>query len=917
MNTKISKLQKDDWFNLLCSNVSLGAIILDQDGNIVARNNDIFTIWGYISPEEYPEKMEGANITDFIKPINSINELLRQVQKLGHIEVYEFPYFTHKGEVKWAKIEGWVLKEEGNTVISGWIWIDITPICSKSNNELVEILKDTMNFIFQDIPLLYFLWEINEDFTTRILGINKEGEKILNYTSSEVLGKDFLQWMIPETWKVPVSRYIREMRKNPKSYSGEHPLLIKGGREISIRWLDVPVELRVFNRVWIVSIGENIQERMQKERELKEQEERYRRMVEAVTDYFYHVRIEDGKVVETIHSPSCEAVTGYTPQEFKENPHLWYLMVHDDDKEMVLKFANGLINGQVRGPLLHRICRKDGQVRWIKNTCSLIYNREGKLVGYDSLIRDVTEEVMAQEALEKSELRYRSIIENLIEGYFEIDLEGYIRFANPALIKILGKDNLQSVINKNLLDFVQSEEHSKLLSLLENAQHEKKETGLYVWRIKLNRGKVEKIVECSFIPISNRRGEVVGFSGMLRDITERKKREEQLVQLQKWESLGALIGGIAHNFNNLLMIIQGHLDLEKVEFHRILGSVTPEVAIHHIEMQEALNRASDLCKQMMIYGGKGFAIQKKWKELNAIIKEMLPLLEAAITNKITLTTRLCKEATGIQCDEILIRQVILSLVTNSVEAIENREGQIKIYTQVIDFQRDIFSSFNVNNADLHEGKYVELIIEDNGVGIDPQEIEKIFDPFYTTKFLGRGLGLSTVLGIVRSHRGGMKIESELGKGAKVQVVFPLAPVDTPSQTLPIQETKQEKEVARKVVLLVEDDSMQQNLMRKILVSRGFDIVAVNDGVEAIDAISSLEYIVKLIILDLGLPRMSGKEFLSEIRKRGLKIPVILCSGLPMEEIAYEYKDLVVDSLRKPCLASAIISSVEKAWKEYC
>jgi PAS domain-containing protein len=169
----------------------IGGYYFRPGGNIVARNNDIFTIWGYISPEEYPEKMEGANITDFIKPINSINELLRQVQKLGHIEVYEFPYFTHKGEVKWAKIEGWVLKEEGNTVISGWIWIDITPICSKSNNELVEILKDTMNFIFQDIPLLYFLWEINEDFTTRILGINKEGKKILNYTSSEVLGKIF------------------------------------------------------------------------------------------------------------------------------------------------------------------------------------------------------------------------------------------------------------------------------------------------------------------------------------------------------------------------------------------------------------------------------------------------------------------------------------------------------------------------------------------------------------------------------------------------------------------------------------------------------------------------------------------------------------------------------------------------------
>jgi len=917
MTFKISKFQKDEWLNLLCSNITLGAVILNQEGNVLGINDAILTIWGYTSPEEYPEKIEGINITNFINPLKPIHELLRQVRALGHIEVCKFPYITHKKEVKWAKLEGWVLKEDEDIVISGWIWIDITPACRESNEELLEIMKDTLNLIFQDMDYLYFLWEINEDLTTRILDINKEVEKVLSYSSFEILGKDFLQCVIPEAWRIPISKYIQEVSRNPKPYFGEYPLLAKTGEEISIRWLAVPIELKIFNKVWVVSVGENIQEKMQKELELRGREERYRRMLEAVTDYFYHVRIDNGRVVETIHSPGCESVTGYTPQEFRENQNLWYLMVHDEDKDKVLNFANALIRGEVQGPLLHRICRKDGQIRWVKNTPSLIYNKEGKLIGYDSLIRDVTGEVIAQEALEKSELRYRSIIENLAEGYFEIDFEGYIRFANTPFVKIFGKDNLHSILNKKFGDFLELEENSKLLSLLEKARHEKKKIDIYMLKIKLNGHDTEKIVDCSFIPILNHKKEVIGFSGTIRDITERIKQEGQLRQLQKWEGLGALVGGIAHNFNNLLMIIQGHLDLEKVDFQRLTGSVIPELAIHHIEIQEALDRASDLCKQMMIYAGKGFTINKKWKELNTIIKEMLPLLEVAVHSKITLTTVLCKENTGIQCDEILIRQVILSLVTNSVEAIGDRAGQINICTHVVDFRQEMFSSFVVNSIDLQEGKYVELIIEDNGEGIDPKNLEKLFDPFYTTKFLGRGLGLPTVLGIVRIHYGGMKIESEPGKGTKVYVIFPIAPLDTSSMTLSTEETKEDKEIARKVILIVEDDSIQQNLMKKILASKGFDIMTVNDGIEAMEAISSSQYIVKLIILDLGLPRMSGKEFLSEMVRKGLKIPVILCSGLPMEEIAYEYKDLVVDSLRKPCLAKEIISSVEKAWKEHC
>lgn len=897
----------DDWIQLIQSQACNGVIILNGRGEIIGFNEKILDIWE-CSLENITTDGKPIILWDFLKIEFPFSELLGEVKKVGNVHINKVKFFSLKQNEKVAKVSGWVLKQDDDDFITGWLWYDITDFYSSIETAHFEFLKETLNKVFYNAPIMYFLWEVKSDFTTEILGINELSQRELGISASELLGKDFVSFAIPEPWKKPIQKYIRYIYGKLEPYLGNHPIFNKDGEEIYVRWLDVPIKL-MDNRVWVVSIGENIHERAKLERRLRESEQRYKRMLEAVTDYVFHVVIHNGEVVETVHSPGCESVTGYTPDDFKKDPYLWLNMVVEEDRRRVIDYANALMRGEPQSPITHRIYRKDGQVRWIRNTSVLIYNENNQVIGYDGIIRDITEEVLAYEKLQKSEELYRNIVEQLVEGYLRIDVTGRISFANQSALEMLGSDVTQTSVS--LFDLVVGEDRDKLVSAISRIINRESRAEIVELKLSEKTKLPGNVVECSILPIISISEHIAGFSVLMRNITQRKRELERILDIQKKDSLANLVGGLAHDLNNLLMVMQGHLDLLQAEYYS--ESLPTTVAEHITGVQESITKAGDLCKQMMLYAGKGVFFNKRRLELNDFIKKILPLINATITRKITLDVNLTNIPLWIDADELLLRQAVLGIIANAVEAIGSKSGRIRIRTSSDFYTEEMLSEFLVDDPKPKTGQYVILEIEDTGCGISSENLEKIFDPFFTTKFLGRGLGLSAIYGIVRKHNGNIKVESEEGKGTKVVVLFPFAIEG-------FEETKDLKGVFNlesedEYILLLDDEEHLGLIIERVLKSRGYNVIRKNNVGDFIALLGSGEVSkVKLIILDVNFSEEEIERLLSDICKSGIEIPILLCSGVEEKEISDRYSKLIFAKIRKPFLINEIIEVVDSFWK---
>ena len=366
---------------------------------------------------------------------------------------------------------------------------------------------------------------------------------------------------------------------------------------------------------------------------------------------------------------------------------------------------------------------------------------------------------------------------------------------------------------------------------------------------------------------------------------ERKRMEEEKAALerqvnhsQKLESLGVLAGGIAHDFNNLLMAVLGNADLALDK----LSPLSP--ARRNIEeIEKASKRASELANQMVVYSGKGhFVIEP----INAgeLLDEMAHLLKVSISKKAALKYDLAKNLPTFNGDPTQIRQIIMNLITNASEAIGDRSGVIRLTTGVMKCDRAFFEETNEIlyagfDDPLPEGRYVYFQVADTGCGMDAETIEKIFDPFFTTKFTGRGLGMSAVLGIVRSHRGAIMVCSEVGTGTTFKVIFRANELlDRPLPAERKDQIEGSDWRARGTILIVDDEETVRAVGRGMLERIGFGVATAADGHEALKVLNAHGEEIVCVLLDLTMPHLDGEEAFSEIRRLHPGIKVILCSG---------------------------------------
>ena len=376
-------------------------------------------------------------------------------------------------------------------------------------------------------------------------------------------------------------------------------------------------------------------------------------------------------------------------------------------------------------------------------------------------------------------------------------------------------------------------------------------------------------------------GRPVRMAGSARDITARRQAEEErrrvetkLQETQKLESLGVLAGGLAHDFNNLLTGVLGNASLARME----LSASSPLLpCIEQIEA--AAMRAADLCKQMLAYAGKGrFVIQDV--DLNALVKETTHLLQASIGKGVVLKFDFADRLPAVRADATQLRQIVMNLVINSSEAIAGRSGVVTIVTGLVQADRDYLDSA-LAVSDLPEGDYVFLEVTDTGSGMEPEIGARIFDPFFSTKFTGRGLGLAAVLGIVRSHGGTLKVDSEPGRGTTFRILLPAAGDPATLPAAPPAARDPWHGAGR--VLVVDDEESVLVAIRRMLESIGFTVLTAGDGRKAVELFRTDQAAIRAVLLDFTMPHLDGKGTFRELRQIRPDVRVLLMSGFDEQE----------------------------------
>jgi signal transduction histidine kinase len=389
--------------------------------------------------------------------------------------------------------------------------------------------------------------------------------------------------------------------------------------------------------------------------------------------------------------------------------------------------------------------------------------------------------------------------------------------------------------------------------------------------LRMHRHHLEQVVQ-------QRTAELTAANEQLqREIIERARVQEQLLHAQKLESLGVLAGGIAHDFNNILMAIIGNADLALMRISR------ESPAIENLRsIEKAATRAADLAKQMLAYSGKGrFVIEDI--NVNRLLEEMLTMLEVSISKKAVLRLNFAKNLPLIEADATQLRQIVMNLVINASEAIGERSGVISVTSGCMECDRSYLKNvwWDENIA---EGRYVFLEIADSGCGMGKETLSKLFDPFFTTKFTGRGLGMAAVLGIVRGHKGTIKVYSEPGKGTSFKILLPAS--ENPAELL-------SSEAAVTLwhgtgnVLLVDDEESVRGIGVAMLSELGYTVITANDGQEAIEIFKQTPDIA-FVILDLTMPHLDGEQCFRELRRLKADVKVIMSSGYNEQEVTQKF-----------------------------
>lgn len=731
--------------------------------------------------------------------------------------------------------------------------------------------------------------------------VNRAHARIYGYdTSEELLGKSWRVLYDDEELQRFDQNIMSQLRQNGQ-WTGEATGKRKDGslfpQELSLTALDDG---------GLICIVQDLTNRKRMRDALEESEEKYRTIFENAMEGIFQTTPE-GRLISA--NPALARISGYnSPAEIID--HLvnldTQLYVQSEDR---IIFKDLLQKHGFVERFETQLHRKDGSKVWVSMNAQSVTDATGRVV-YEGNLEDITTRKQAEEELRAAHQRLFDIIEFLPDATFVVDNEKKVVAWNLACEQltgvkkeaILGKGDYEYAIpfygerRQLLIDYVtvdSDELRQKYQSIRSEEQHlygEAFTPMLYNGKGATLSGKAS--------PLFDRTGKMVGAIESLRDITEVKRLESHLRQAQKMESVGTLAGGIAHDFNNILTALIGYASLMQMKMDKtdLLQSYVDQIL-------SGCGKAADLIRGLLAFSRQQPIVLVPL-DINNTVRATRKLLERLLTEDIDLRTSLTKDDTIVKADKSQIDQILFNLVTNARDAMPNG-GTLVIETDVMymDYSFIAAHGFGV------PARYVRISVSDTGMGMDRETREKIFEPFFTTKETGKGtgLGLATVYGIVKQHKGYITIYSELNEGTSFHIYLPAI------KTATYQELGQPVSIAtgKETVLIAEDDQAVRNTMAEVLSQYGYTVIEAMDGEDAIQKFKQIGG-VDLIILDSVMPKKNGRQAFEEIRGIDQHIKVLFTSGYTKDIVLGKgIEDGQFNFISKPLSPKALVEKVRE------
>ena len=828
--------QSEERYRTILDEMDEGYYETDLAGTFTFFNDSMCRMLGYSRKE-----LMGMNYRDYTpeEDVKAMFAKYNGVYRTGK-PVKGLPYKTIRKDGSTVHAEVSVLplrNEQGETVGFRGIRRDVTE--RRRMEEDLRQSEERYRTILDEMDEGYYELDLNGNLTF----CNDSYRQALGYSAEEITGMNYADFTAEPDRDRMFQMFTDIYRKGKLMESFTCQALRKDGGTLTVESAASPLRDKEGQIVGFRGIGRDITERNRIEEALRESEERYRTILEDMEDSYFEVDLSGHY---TFFNDSLCRTFRCSREELLGASYRAYMT--QKVAKVVLKAFNKVYRtGKPNKGFTYELVRKDGSTAFDELSAFPLRNQGGKIIGFRRIGHDVTERKQAEEVLRQSEERYRTILDDMEGGYFEVDIAGNFTFVNDALCRHLGYSR-EEMIGMNNRAYMDEENAEQVHKTFNEVYRSGKPAKWFSWELIRKSGE-GRFVEASVYPLSNEAGENIGFRGIANDITERKRMGEERREMEqkahlasRLASVGEMASGIAHEINNPLTAVIGYSQL-------LMAKDLPEDIRGDIgAIHDGSQRVAGVVKRLLAFARQQ-RLEREYVNINEIIETTLALRTYEMeTGNVEVKVYLDPMLPATIADGAQLQQVFLNLIINAETEMRlaHGKGNLLVKTEAID-------------------DTIRISFEDDGPGIASENLGRLFEPFFTTREVGEGtgLGLSVCHGIVSEHGGTIHVESQLRKGATFIVELPIV---TESEQLKLAEPEAEepRRVAGAKILAVDDEPLILQLVRQVLTREGYEVETVDNATEALERIKSQRY--SLILLDIKMPGMSGTELYRRIQR---------------------------------------------------